>query len=155
MKNGNLLDSIYLNKENVQDAYSKVGRVCIKKTNSDLVQLLESNSFAQSWIECYKADMIHYLINRHKPSSLFPAEFAKDILKVLHAIDDSQENLKRALSVKCFGDSKYFERNIEHIITRIIKRYLLDEEALDDYASDDILLQVRYRKISGNNGILW
>ena len=127
-ENGNILNEIWLNKENVENAYLEAGRVAIVTTNKELLQLLESISFKQIWIEQYRKDMIDYLEQKHKPNQLFPAQFANDILKVLQIIDSSEENLKRVLSVKCFGDSKYFEKNLEHIIIRIIKMYLLGKE---------------------------
>ena len=158
MKNGNLLKEIWLNKENIENAYLEAGRVAIKVTNNDLLQLLETNSFRQNWIEQYRKDMIDYLKQKHKPNQLFPVEYANDILKVLQVIDNSEENLKRVLSIKCFGDSKYFEKNIEHIIIRIIKKYLLDKETdleiKEEFTNDDILLQVRNNQISRNNRIL-
>ena len=148
MKNGNILDKIWLNKENVEKAYLEVGRIGIQKTNNDLIKLLENAEFKQNWIETYKNDMLNYLKEKNKPNNLFPAKFAKDILKVLQVIDTSKENLKRVLSIKCFGDSKYFEKNIEHIIVRIIKKYLLNGYSQEEYTNDDILLQVRNNKIS-------
>ena len=148
MKNGNILDKIWLNKENVENAYLEVGRIGILKTNNELTELLENITFEQSWLETYRNDMIKYLEIKHKPSNLFPAKFAKDILKVLQAIDKSKEILKRVLSIKCFGDSKYFEKNIEHIIVRIIKAYLLKGYNQEEYTNDDILLQVRNNKVS-------
>ncbi len=158
MNNGNLLKEIWLNKENIENAYLEAGRVAIKVKNNDLLQLLETNSFRQNWIEQYRKDMINYLKQKHKPNQLFPVEFANDILKVLQVIDNSEENLKRVLSIKCFGDSKYFEKNIEHIIIRIIKKYLLgketDLEIKEEFTNDDILLQVRNIQISRNNRIL-
>ena len=81
---------------------------------------------------------------KHKTNNLFPVQFAQDILLVLKQIDNKEENLKRVLSIKCFGDSKYFERNIEHILIRIIKTYLL--EKAEEYSNDDILLEVGISK---------
>lgn len=148
MKNGNILKEMWLNKENINKAYSETGRKHIKETNTFLIELLENINFKQVWIEDFRKDMIQYLENKNRPNSLFPLEYAKDILKVLKEIDDGQENLKRVLSIRCFGDSKYFEKNIEHIIIRIIKKYLLDSDAQEEYSNDDILLEVRNFKIS-------
>lgn len=148
MKNGNILKEMWLNKENINKAYSETGRKHIKETNTFLIELLENINFKQVWIEDFRKDMIQYLENKNRPNSLFPLEYAKDILKVLKEIDDGQENLKRVLSIRCFGNSKYFEKNIEHIIIRIIKKYLLDSDAQEEYSNDDILLEVRNFKIS-------
>ena len=155
MKNGNILKEIWLNKENINKVYSEMDRKDIKEVNAFLTQLLENARFKQIWIENYRKEMINYLKIKHKPNSLFSFELAKDILKVLDEIDNGQENLKRVLSIRCFGDSKYFEKSIEHVIIRIIKKYLLDINAQDEYSDDDILLEVRNFKISRSNRILW
>ena len=112
MRSGNLLQEIWLNKERVQEAYIKTGRQGVKEKNAELLKILESETFQQSWLEQYRKDMIVYIQTKNRASALFPYEFAKDIQKVLHVIDKKQENLKRVLSLKCFGDSKYFEKNI-------------------------------------------
>ena len=106
--------------------------------------MLEEAEFNQAWINNYKNDMINYLNEKHKTNSLFPVQFAQEILQVLSQIDNKEENLKRVLSIKCFGDSKYFEKNIEHILIRIIKTYLLENS--EEYSNDDILLEVGISK---------
>ena len=149
MRNGNILQEIWLNKENVDKAYSLINRIDIKEKCNILLNYLEEYTFSQIWIEQYRKDMICYLNEKHRTNNLFPYQFAKDILKVLKEIDNIDKNseiLKRVLSIKCFGDTKYFERNIESIIIRIIKMYLLDNENLDDYSNDDILLEVGISK---------
>ena len=94
--------------------------------------------------------MRKYIEVKHKPNLLFPFEYAKDILKVLKVIDEEKDILKRVLSIKCFGNSKYFEKYIQHILVRIIKRYLLCNENIEEYTSEDVLLEVgisRYPEI--------
>lgn len=113
----------------------------IKVVVNILIELLEQSSFEQVWIENYRKDMINYLNQKHKLNQLFPYEFSKDILKVLKVIDEKEENLKRVMSIKCFGDSKYFENKIQHFIIRIVKKYLLDNEQ-EEYTDDEILLKV-------------
>lgn len=125
-------------------AYEKANRTNVKENIELLLKILEEAEFNQKWINEYKQDMINYLKEKHKTNNLFPVQFAQDILLVLKQIDNKEENLKRVLSIKCFGDSKYFERNIEHIIIRIIKTYLL--ENAEEYSNDDILLEVGISK---------
>lgn len=146
MRSGNLIEAIWLNKDNVQNAYARVGRLDIKLIISNLINMLENISFTQGWLVDYKNDAIKYMEEKHKINSLFPNEFAQDILKVLKQIDSKEENLKRVLSIKCFGDSKYFEKNIEHILIRIIKKYLLKNENLEEYNDDDILREAGISK---------
>lgn len=125
-------------------AYEKANRTNVKENIELLLKMLEEAEFNQEWINEYKQNMINYLKEKHKTNNLFPVQFAQDILLVLKQIDNKEENLKRVLSIKCFGDSKYFERNIEHILIRIIKTYLL--EKAEEYSNDDILLEVGISK---------
>ena len=155
MRYGNILNEIWLTIDNVEKAYLEVERIGIKKTNDNLINLLENSLFKNIWLENFRLDMINYLNTKHKPNNLLPSEYAKDIISVLKTIDNNEQNLKRVLSIKCFGDSKYFEKNIEHFIVRIVKKYFIDIEDRDEYTNDDILLEVRNFKISRNNRILW
>lgn len=144
MRGGNILKEIWLEKENVSKAYQIVGREDIKNLNNNILKILGQYSFRQDWIEKFKNDMIFYVEEKHKTNNLLPYQYANDILKVLKEIDSEKEILKRVLSINCFGDSKYFERNIEHIIVRIIKTYLL--ENAEEYTDEDVLLEVGISK---------
>ena len=144
MRSGNILKEIWLEKENVSKAYQIVGKKDIKDLNNNMLKTLRQYSFRQEWIEKFKNDMICYVEEKHKTNNLLPYKFASDILKVLKKIDSEREILKRVLSINCFGDSKYFERNIEHIIVRIIKTYLL--ENAEEYTDEDVLLEVGISK---------
>lgn len=146
MRSGNILQEIWLNKDNVDKAYKLVNRKDIKEMCNILLNYLEKYQFNQKWIEQYRKDMICYLKEKHKINTLFPFQFAKDILNVLKEIDNGEDSLKRVLSMKCFGYSKYFEKNIEHFIIRIIKIYLLDIENQEEYNNDDVLMEVGISK---------
>ena len=86
-------------------AYEKANRTNVKENIELLLKILEEAEFNQEWINEYKQDMINYLKEKHKTNNLFPVQFAQDILLVLKQIDNKEENLKRVLSIKCFGDS--------------------------------------------------
>ena len=144
MRSGNILKEIWLEKENVSKAYQIVGKKDIKDLNNNMLKTLRQYSFRQEWIENFKNDMICYVEEKHKTNNLLPYQYANDILKVLKEIDSEKEILKRVLSINCFGDSKYFEKNIEHIIVRIIKTYLL--ENAEEYTDEDVLLEVGISK---------
>lgn len=144
MSSGNILKEIWLEKENISKAYQTVGREDIRNLNNNMLKILRQYSFEQDWIEEFKNDMLCYIKEKHKTNYSLPYQYAKDILKVLKEIDSEKEVLKRVLSMNCFGDSKYFEKNIEHIIVRIIKRYLL--ENFEEYTDEDVLLEVGISK---------
>lgn len=144
MRSGNILKEIWLEKGNVSKAYQMVDKEDIKDLNNNILKILRQYSFRQEWIEQFKNDMICYVEEKHKTNNLLPYQYANDILKVLKEIDAEKEILKRVLSINCFGDSKYFEKNIEHIIVRIIKTYLL--ENAEEYTDEDVLLEVGISK---------
>ena len=106
--------------------------------------ILRQYSFRQDWIEKFKSDMIYYIEEKHKTNNLLPCQYANDILKVLKEIDSEKEILKRVLSINCFGDSKKKKKNIEHIIVRIIKTYLL--ENVEEFTDEDVLIEVGISK---------
>lgn len=147
---GNILNEIWLNKDNIKNAYEKINRIAIKSKSQELINILQNIKFEKQWLEDYRKDMLAYLNVTQKTNQLFPYEYAKEIVQVLKIIDKEEQILKRVLSIKCFNDSKFFERNIEHYIIRIIKKYLV-VESLDENSNDDILLEVRNFQISRDN----
>lgn len=147
---GNILNEIWLNKDNIKNAYEKINRIAIKSKSQELINILQNIKFEKQWLEDYRKDMLAYMNVTQKTNQLFPYEYAKEIVQVLKIIDKEEQILKRVLSIKCFNDSKFFERNIEHYIIRIIKKYLL-VESLDENSNDDILLEVRNFQISRDN----
>ena len=147
MKNGNILEAIWLNKDKIEKAYAFVNRMDIQQIHQTLISLLENYQFNQTWIEQYRKDMLFDVKHKHKINPLSPFPVAEDLLKVLREIDKEEEILKRVLSIRCFGDSKYFEKKIEHLIIRIIKKYVLDEEgSQEEENKEDILLKVGISK---------
>ena len=147
---GNILNEIWLNKDNIKNAYEKINRIAIKSKSQELINILQNIKFEKQWLEDYRKDMLAYMNVTQKTNQLFPYEYAKEIVQVLKIIDKEEQILKRVLSIKCFNDSKFFERNIEHYIIRIIKKYLV-VESLDENSNDDILLEVRNFQISRDN----
>ena len=58
---------------------------------------------------------------------------------------DANNILKRAFSMKCYHDSKYFEKNIESILIKIVKRYYTNmnlENILEEISDNDVLAQI-------------
>lgn len=145
----NILDKIWLNKDNVNKVYEKVGRINPKQSYTVVQEQLKNIDFKQKWLNHFSSDILKYMQEKQKESNLLPMKKSNGILKALKEIDNMQEQreipqiLKRVFSTRCFNDSKYFERNIEKYIIRIIKRYYLSEEAIISNLNDDeILAQV-------------
>jgi hypothetical protein len=64
------------------------------------------------------------------------------VLRALQGINDQRpgEYLERVFSLRCFGDSKYFENNARGRAISIIRRYLVGEDTVLEAPSDDEIL---------------
>lgn len=138
---GNILKEIWLIKENIEKAYSEIGRSDKKQEALEIIEELKKYSPTEDWIQDYCQDMAKYCQINQKPHNLLPYSYRKDILKVLSNLNPQQEILKRVFSIKCFGDSKYFENEIEHYLIRITKKYLLSEYE-QDIMEEEVLQQI-------------
>lgn len=142
----NILDKIWLNKEKVDDAYEKIGRINPKRSYILVQSQLEKMDFKQKWIKNFSEDIQKYMQENKKESSLLPVQKSEEIIKALMEFDNMQGHqeppqiLKRVFSIRCFGDSKYFERNIEKDVVKILKKYYLSEEAKISKLNDDEVL---------------
>lgn len=154
----NIIQKIWLNKDNILESYRLSGRKNIKLILNDLLNVLNNINFKEEWLNSFKQDMILFLNSSNKENSYLPSFLANDILTALKEIDNicCEENinyntsLKRVFSIKCYKDSKYFENNIEKYIIKIIKKYLLPLRYKTDYfenmTDDEILLEVGISK---------
>ena len=61
-------------------------------------------------------------------------------LEKIDQMEDKEEVLKRVFSIQCYHDSKYFEKNIEKNLLKILKKYYLKEEEITQEISDDEIL---------------
>lgn len=138
---GNILKELWLNKQNVEKAYEEIGRSNKKKEAEVIIAQLSSYEFSKEWIKEYQKEMIKECKEKKKAPSMIPYEYAKDILIALSNLKPEQEILKRVFSIKCYGDSKYFENHIENYLIRIVKKYMLKEYE-EMLTSEEILLQV-------------
>lgn len=140
----NILASVWLIKENVTLAYKEIGRSVIKSQAEESLELLKKykNTFKNEWINRYINEMISYIEITKKNNSFFNYEYKTDIIKALLLIDKGEEYLKRVFSIKCYNDSKYFEKNIEKHILKILKKYLETECESIEIEDEQLLIQV-------------
>ncbi|GAB1475487.1 DUF3322 domain-containing protein [Bacillota bacterium] len=145
---GNIIDKVWLNVSNIEEAYRHLGR---KPRRLVLDMLLDQviagkKKIAEGWILRYLEDVEHSVKERSSTAGLLPndREQASALLRALQAIDalQGEQRLERVFSLSCFGDSKYFERNIRAKTIGIIKRYYLGREAAGEMSDDEVLAQV-------------
>lgn len=153
---GNIIAKVWLQMDNVRDAYRECGRVPKSDKASDVFDLVQKmkHKVVSPWIIHFIEDTIDRIENKKSPLPYLPEDVpqAKAILLALEAIDrmgkgtENEESLERVFSLKCYGDSKYFERHVKRKIIEVIKKYLLaelyEENGLAEVVDEDILAQV-------------
>lgn len=147
----NILNEIWLIKENVGEAYCEIGRNNPKQAYQEILLHLEKAKFNMQWIIQFCEEMKEYMLKNQKENVLLPKDKAKEILIALQEIDNMQLNknegniLKRTFSMKCYHDSKFFEKNIENVLIRIIRKYYISvdtENILEEISDNDVLAQI-------------
>lgn len=145
----NILDEIWLNKENVDMVYKEIGRDNPKLSCVPVLEQLENTQFKQEWLKKFKLDMIKYMKENQKENSFLPKNLANDIIMVLEEIDKMQcfgekhTVLKRVISVREYNDSKYFEKEVESYVIRIARRYYNNEDLdLKELNNTEILAEI-------------
>lgn len=141
----NLLNEIWLNKENIEKAYQEIGRKNPKQDYKVILKYFKNTEFKEQWIKNFCIDMEKYMLEKQKENTLLPKEKAEKILIALKEIDNRKNInniLKRSFSMKCYKDSKYFERNIESNLIRIMKKYYNWDNFEEELNDAEILEQV-------------
>lgn len=145
---GNILDKIWLEKENVDTAYLEIQRENPKKNYMIILKQLENINFKQEWLQKFCKDITKYMIENQKENNLLPLSKSELILNALEEIDKMQSIskvnsvLKRIFSIKCYNDSKYFEKYIEKNIIAIAKKYYLKNGDNIELNNDEILKEI-------------
>lgn len=149
----NILDKVWLIKEKIDLAYEEVKRDNPKHIYLEILREFENVKFQSAWLQEFQKDIIGYMNKNKKENSLLPNEKMKDIISALKAIDDmicsnnSEPILKRVFSIKCYNNSKYFEKEIESYIIRILKKYYTcDNLVMSELNNDEILAVVKITK---------
>ncbi len=153
---GNILDQIWLEKENIDNSYLEIQRDNPKKGYMVILNQLKNINFEQMWLQRFCEEMKSYMEEKQKQNSLLPVSKSKSILIALQKIDNMQRDdnvnnmLKRLFSIQCYNDSKYFEKEIEKYIINITKKYYFEEKDNMELNDDEILKEfgiVKYPEI--------
>lgn len=139
-----IMSRVWLNIEELQNAYRFVHRQPKADFLSNVEAELEAcmEAIRTQWIKDYLQDMRGYILQKRKLYELIPenVQDRNSLLQALRYIDANNDNelLKRVFSVRCFGDSKHFERVVETRLLSILKKYL----DCDDQITDEQLLNL-------------
>ncbi|MBM7583207.1 hypothetical protein JOD02_002085 [Caldicoprobacter guelmensis] len=145
---GNIISRVWLNLDALQEAYRQAERVPKRKhVENALVLVQEAKSrIASSWIRSFLEDAQAWLEQKLSIPPFLPedSELLQNLLKVLLFIDVKGEDelLERVFSLRCFGDSKYFEKNLRRRLLSIIKKYWQEEDLQAGEWTDDEILSL-------------
>lgn len=126
-ENSHLIKRICLVLDNTDKAYMFVSRTPISKRKQQFLQLIEStiSNIKTEWILNFLREEYEYINLKAKPNKYLFEDIdkAKALCKVLIFIDNSEAMMVRNISVRCFNDSKYLERNLVEKMVSIAKQY--------------------------------
>lgn len=128
-----LLDRIVLNLANVMACYGELGRVHPKERAEHIEMLMSSalKSVKTPWILAWGADVCADTKRLRVPAICKDNDGRLlDLLRSFQEYDALSGNITmRGFSVKCFSDSKYFERNVQDAFLKVAKKYCGDLSA--------------------------
>ncbi len=147
---GNIIEKAWLIIESIDQACQEVGRIPKSDRAAAINAMVREvgASVSAAWIRAYLSEAeIH--ITAHKSTLPFLPDDEKgagDILRALKAINDmnNTEDLERVFSLKCFGDSKHFERHVRKKVVGIVRKYLLSDanNGGAPLSDDEVLSQI-------------
>ncbi|MEG2000651.1 MAG: DUF2220 family protein [Evtepia sp.] len=137
-----ILSKVWLNYERLSDVYRYVNRLPKKDIMESIGDEIHGvlQHIKTEWMQNYLQDAYRSISINHKPGNILPEDESERLalLQALQYIDacDDSELLERVFSIRCFGDSKCFERLVKSRLLRILKQYL----DTDDTTTDEQLL---------------
>jgi hypothetical protein len=145
----NIIYRVWLNLDNIDLAYKEADCIPkLEKVNSVLDIIREYQVMTVlPWLKEFLAAVEANIVKRKSLTPLLSVDViqAKAILEALMVINGlgEEECLERVFSIKCYKDSKYFEKNTRNRVVGIIGRYLMKEDyALDTPSDDEVLALV-------------
>lgn len=143
-----IINSIWLNLDNTEAAYHYLERESRTAKVTAAVKRIDTalKEVTTGWIYSYLTFSRDNILSMNKLTGIWNKDriFLKDFLASLKNLDKLNGNAvsMRAFSIKTYGDSKKFEREIKQHIVPVIKKFepdLLDDEEISDRA---VLAQV-------------
>ncbi|HHW22934.1 MAG TPA: hypothetical protein GXX26_08660 [Clostridiaceae bacterium] len=148
---GNIIDKVWLNLFNIGQAYSMAGRKPKRQMLDTLLARIDeisvkiSDKPEMNWIRRFIEDTRQSIISRAAVTGYLPSdeEQALAVLRALEVLGTSgdQQWLERVFSLRCFNDSKYFEKRVRVRLLGILRKYLPDEECQSEATDEEILAQ--------------
>ena len=128
IKDRPLLSTVVLNLEQVSLCYTALGRAHPKARANHITTLIDGSLEGVSipWIVAWKEDICSEAVEHLKIPNFckFDDTLLHDLLRSFQEYATLPGSITmRAFSIKCFSDTKYFERNIRDLFLRIARKY--------------------------------
>ncbi len=103
-----------------------------------------------AWAGNFMHDVISSIKDRASAAGLLP-ENEEQSLAVIRAVEEicrlrGTECLERVFSLRCYGDSKYFEKFVRGRLISLLKKYYIGIDEAAEMTDDDILAQAGIRQ---------
>ena len=127
-RSGLLIEEVRLNEDNIREIYNILNRVFIGDILQAKIDIIKRyiSYISTDWILDYLYYYLNYIRNKRKTKDIFNEDikFIEDILIALDKIDKIKEPMYiRTFSIKCYSNSKIFEKKYKNRILTIIKNY--------------------------------
>lgn len=128
VKDRPLLSVVVLNLEQVSSCYTALGRVHPRTRANHIATLIDGSleGVFIPWIVAWKEDICSEAVEHLKIPNFCKSDdtFLLDLLRSFREYAALPGSITmRAFSIKCFSDTKYFERNIRDLFLRIARKY--------------------------------
>lgn len=144
-----IVSKVWLVYERLSAVYNFVGRDPKSDTIDDIcLELLGTLDVVRSpWARDFLRDSYNVISQKRSLGNRLPEDNDErhNLLQAITYIDKFSENeiLERVFSIRCFGDSKLFERTVKSRFVSILRKYL---DAEDESTDEDLLRQVGIAK---------
>lgn len=125
-----IMSRVWLIIENIDKAYDFINKTPKAENIEKILELIydTKENIKVKWIYDYLDHVFNEVTIKRSICNLISEDFNKvnDLMIILKFIDknDNNEILERVMSIKCFKNSKYFEKHIKAKLTTIVKTFL-------------------------------
>ena len=137
-RTGFVLAEIWLNLGQVDQAYRFIGRESKEYICERFIQALTElkNECETPWILSFADDQVNEIRRLRRLGPLCKRDYSEigDLLTALRAFNKlrGESTSMRAFSIKCYHDSKYFERHVKDFFLSVAKKYEPSLKASED-----------------------
>ena len=134
-----IIAGVWLCFDKIDSIYALLKRIPKGSAVEEAAAALERlcGSSAAQWVVDWAAEKLLEIREKRSIGKTLPADASErdDLLKALSLLGGETETLERVFSIRCFGDSKLFERTVKSRLIRIIKKRLAVEDDCTDEAA--------------------